>query len=230
MTKLQRLTRHALLMLASLLVVACDAKDEEQAQHDGDEAHAGHEMPAAHEEQTGHEGHRMPDALAAGELADTSVYHVGGTWIDQDGDSFELESLRGHPTVVLFFYGSCEHVCPMLIHDVQEIEGALSPADRERTRLLLVTINPERDTPEVLRAMATEKGLSLDRYRLVHSDEMHTRGLAALLGVQYRDNRNGQFSHSNLISLLDASGVPVASLEGLQQPNEAFVSAIAAVR
>lgn len=168
----------------------------------------------------------MPDPLAAGELADTSVYHVGGVWTDQDGEALELESLRGHPTVVLFFYGSCEHVCPTLIHDIQEIEGALSPEDLERTRFLLVTIDPERDTPEALRAMAGEKDLSLERYSLVHSDEMHTRGLAALLGVQYRDNRNGQFSHSNVISLLDASGVPVTRLEGLQQPNEAFVSAI----
>ena len=178
----------------------------------------------AHAEHAEHEH----EALEANALSTESVYHLGGSWTDEDGESFELESLRGHATVVLFFYGSCEHVCPMLISDVQAVEAALDPDVLENTRFLLVTIDPATDTPELRRAMAETKELSQERYTLAHSDEMHTRGLAALLGVQYRDNGDGQFSHSNIISLLDPNGVPVTRIEGLQQPNEDFVRALVA--
>ena len=159
-------------------------------------------------------------------LPELSLYHLDYVWTNQAGTELQLSELRGHPVVVLFYYGSCQHVCPILVHDVQGIDGGLSEETRADTRYVMVTIDPDRDTPEARSAMADEKGLEAERFALVSGSDMGTRALAALLNVQYRRNQNGHYSHSNVITLLDRDGVPVDAIEGPRQPNESFVASI----
>jgi protein SCO1/2 len=163
-------------------------------------------------------------ALAAAE--GRSLYAVPGTWTDQDGRPFALASLRGSPVVLVLFYGTCESVCPSVVRDVQKLEALLPEPDRRRTRFVLVTIDPRVDTPERLRAYASEHALDLARWSLLAGPPEQVRVLANLLGVKYRPAGDGQYSHTIRISLLDRDGALVDHADGLERPLEPLAARI----
>ena len=72
--------------------------------------------------------------------------------------------MRGTPVFVSMFYGTCTGVCPAVIEDLERLEASLPDAERARARFLLVTLDPERDTPEQLASFAQRKGLDLQRW------------------------------------------------------------------
>src|SRR5690606_7643346 len=82
------------------------------------------------------------------------------------------------------------------------------------------------DTPAKLKAYAASKGLERDGWHWLVGSPLQTRQLAALLGVQYRDLGDGTFAHSNVVTVLDREGVPVARLEGLGADLEPAVGAL----
>ena len=174
-----------------------------------------------------HCSHDASAPMAANQpLPDTSVFQMGVPWTDQSGRAFELNSLAGSPTVVLMFYGTCQSTCPLLVCDVKRVEAALSPAARARTRFVLVTFDPSTDTPERLSALAAEDHLDLSRWTLLRGADHDIRTFATVLGVQFSRVGPGEFTHSNLITLLDPQGVVASQLEGLQQPVEEFARRI----
>jgi protein SCO1 len=188
--------------------------------------HAGHDH--ASEAHAGHD-HAAPLAADA-PLPGASLLHLDDVWTDHRGNAVRLADGRGHPTVVVLFYGTCISACPVLLRDAELIEAALPDDVRDATRFLMVTFDPERDTPERLAAYAAEKGLDRERWSFLTADERAVRRLAAALGVRYRPDGQGGFAHTNLITVLDAGGVPVARLEGLGLGPDAAVAALTAVR
>lgn len=164
-----------------------------------------------------HGSHDRPLAPATAP-SEMSLYQLPGRWTDQDGRAFALASARGSPCLVVMFYGSCRTVCPALVEDARRVERALSPAARQRLRVVLVSFDGANDTPERLRALAREKGLDLSRWTLVRGDDADVRALAVALGVQYTRMPDGSFNHSGLLTLLDAEGVGVHRVEGVGRP------------
>jgi protein SCO1/2 len=103
------------------------------------------------------------------------------------------------------FYTSCTMVCTMIFETVHATLRALPAADRKAVRILMVSFDPERDTPEVLKKTAQEHGCD-SRWVLARCDDATTRKVAAVLGIQYRRIANGEFNHSSTIDLLDRDG------------------------
>ena len=170
--------------------------------------------------------HRGDAPAAAAPLPDTSLFHLEGAWSDQAGRPFRFASLRGAPSVILMFYGTCQSVCPILIGDTLRLEAALAPAARARTRFVLVTFDPATDTPERLRALAAERGMDLSRWTLVRGADDDVRALATVLGVQYSRVGPRDFTHSNVITVVDPRGLVARQVEGLRQPVDAAARAI----
>lgn len=200
------------------------------AEHVGHEGQEGHEGHAGHEGHEGHAGHEHVHQAALpanAPLPDTSVYQLESQWTDQSNHRFSLASLRGKPTVVLMFYGSCTTVCPLLISDLVRLDGQLEPRVRDATQYLLVSFDPQIDTPERLAELARTRQLDSNRFHLVSGSETDIRALANTLGVQYRRTSDGQYAHSMVINLLDLNGVFRAQVEGTGQPLDALVSALA---
>jgi len=77
---------------------------------------------------------------------------VGGPFklIDQNGKAVSDQDLKGHPFLVFFGFTHCPDVCPTTLFDVSEMLRALGP-DADRTRALFITVDPERDTPAVMK-------------------------------------------------------------------------------
>lgn len=78
---------------------------------------------------------------------------VGGpfTMVDQDGKAVTEAALKGKPTLIFFGFTNCPDVCPTALYEITQAMEALGP-DAEKTQALFVTVDPERDTPEEMKA------------------------------------------------------------------------------
>ncbi|MCB9507785.1 MAG: SCO family protein [Myxococcales bacterium] len=137
-----------------------------------------------------------------------------------------LGDFGGGPVVVVMFYASCRMSCPVLLDDLLRLDAALDPDLRESVQYVLVTMDPGRDTTEVLSRLASQYQLDLSRWALLRGDPALTRELAAVLGVRFRAESGGEINHSNILTLLDEMGEIVLQIEGLRQPVEPMCDAI----
>jgi protein SCO1/2 len=80
------------------------------------------------------------------------VAAVGGPFklVDQDGRVVTDQDFKGRPFLVFFGFTHCPDICPTALFQVSEIMRALG-RDADRTRALFITVDPERDTPKVIR-------------------------------------------------------------------------------
>lgn len=155
-----------------------------------------------------------PAPRPQGPLPELSVYHLTGTWTDQNGKELTLQELRGKVQLMAMVYSSCPQACPRIIADMKSLDEDLGKRHRDGVGLVLVSIDPETDTPERLSELAREQGLG-PRWRLLRGNSQQVQELAAVLGVKYRKVSATDFAHSNLITVLDADGVIVHQQEGL---------------
>jgi protein SCO1/2 len=77
---------------------------------------------------------------------------IGGPFklTDQNGQAVTDQDLKGHPFLVFFGFTHCPDVCPTTLFEVSEILRALGP-DADRMRALFITVDPERDTPALMK-------------------------------------------------------------------------------
>lgn len=189
--------------------------------------HAGHHAePAAPKAPAG--GHAHHQELAGDGFSAGSLYQLEATYTGDDGRPVALGQLRGRPVVLAMFFASCTYACPMIVADMTRIRDGL-PADlRERAALVLVSFDSKRDTPEALHQYRKERQLNA-QWTLLRGDDGAVRELAALLGVKFKQDADGQFAHSNIISILNAEGEVVHQRAGLKGGLEDATVALARV-
>jgi len=166
-------------------------------------------------------------ALAAAPFSATSLYQADATFTTDAGQPFTLGELRGQPVVLAMFFASCGYACPLIVSDMQAIREKLPAGIRDRVAFVLVSFDTARDTPTALATYRTQRGLDA-RWTLLHGGNDAVRELAALLGVKYKQEADGAFSHSNLITILNPRGEIIHQRAGLQGGLDAAAAALAA--
>jgi len=159
-------------------------------------------------------------------LTDKSLYQIESKWTSDVGCEVKLGVLRGRPQVVAMFFASCEYACPVIVENLKEIERKLPEGLRGKVDFLLVSFDTERDTTAVLHAYREKQTLSVKNWTLLRGSEDDVRELSALLGVNYKKDAKGQFSHSNLITVLDAEGVIAFQQTGLNKDAAETIAAL----
>jgi len=130
-----------------------------------------------------------------------SVYDLDGVWRDQAGAVRSLADWRGRPVLVALIYTHCTATCPLAVSELKRI-AAIDP----QVRFVLVSLDPARDDVHALAAYAAERGLDAARWTLLTGNDDDVRGLAATLGIRYRQVTPDDLAHTNLITLLDSEG------------------------
>jgi len=153
--------------------------------------------------------------VAPASFSKESLYQLDGKFTDDSGRPFALGDLRGRAVVLDMFFASCGYACPLTVTDLLALEGRLPANARGKAAFVLVSFDTKRDTPAALARYRAERGLGT-RWILLHGDPDAVRELAALLGVKYRREADGSFSHSNVITILNAEGEIVHQRTGLQ--------------
>lgn len=151
---------------------------------------------------------------------------IGGdfTLVDQDSATFELASLRGKVVLVFFGYSQCPDVCPTTLSKLSSVARRLGE-QRGQMRVVYVSVDPERDTPAVLKADL--QNFDLDAVGVTGTRAEIDR-VVAMYGAKYEIVPTPQsaakytVSHSTTLYLLDTQGKVVE-----QFPYEATADEIA---
>ena len=79
---------------------------------------------------------------------DASLYQLHEKLLNQDGKAIDLDVYRGKPVLVTMFYASCPATCPLIIDTLRAVERKLDEPRRQQLRVLLVSLDAGRDTPD----------------------------------------------------------------------------------
>ena len=166
-------------------------------------------------------------ATPAKALPSDSVYQLKATLTDASGKSVAWQQMRGKPRIATMFYSSCPFMCPLIIESGKGIDKSLGPAERSRLGVVMVSLDPKRDTPQALTGLARKRGIDLTRWTLLRPEPRDVRPLAGVLDVRYRALANGEFNHTSVLILLDADGRILARTENIgPTPDPDFLKAV----
>jgi protein SCO1 len=143
--------------------------------------------------------------------------------VDQSGRTVTLEQFRGRPVLVTFAYAHCETVCPVLVSEVLGARDALASA---KPVVLIVTLDPWRDTPSRLAAIAERWGASGDVHVLSGVPDSVERVLNAWRVPRARNERTGDVSHPSVVYVIGTDGKIAYVLSGSQTVIRAAVEAL----
>ena len=122
---------------------------------------------------------------------------------DQFGRQVTLESFRGQPVIVTFAYAHCQTVCPLIVADVLEARRQLDGAPPP---VLVITLDPWRDTPSRLESIAASWHLGRDAFVLSGPADVVERTLNAWRVPRARNQKTGDISHPSIVYILDTEG------------------------
>ena len=148
------------------------------------------------------------------ENADSSIFLLDSNWQNQDAKELQLKDLKGKNLVMVMIFTSCRTACPILVGDMKKIHAKIEKNKLKDTSLVLISIDPTNDTPEVLKKFAAERNMDSEPWIFLRSDEESTREFANVLAVKYKKISPIEFSHSNIISVFNRNGELVSQEEG----------------
>lgn len=143
--------------------------------------------------------------ILAAASSDESLFQIDSSWKNQDAKAVQMKDLAGHPTLMTMAFTSCKSACPLMVHDMKSYGDSLPAEQAKKLRFVLVSIDPERDTPEALKEFAKKMKLD-DRWTLLTGPADDVRELAAVLGFQYKASKEEGFGHSTTIYFVDSTG------------------------
>lgn len=124
------------------------------------------------------------------------------TLVDQAGASISLGRFKGKPIVLTFVFAHCQTMCPLL---VQRIKQALPGAPS--SEVLLVTLDPWRDTPSALAGIAQRWNVPKNVHVLSSEAVVDVlRVVEAYRVPSQRDEKTGDITHPGLVFLVDTEG------------------------
>lgn len=152
---------------------------------------------------------------AKGTKSDLAYLNIGDkpkkipafSFTDQNGNTITNEDYLGKVYVVEFFFTTCPTICPVMNRNLVSVQNHFK--DFENFGVASFTINPEVDTPEVLKAYADAYGINNPNWHLMTGDEGAIYKLANEGFNLYtaKDNTvEGGFEHSGNFALIDKEG------------------------
>ena len=129
------------------------------------------------------------------------------TLTTQAGSRLSLGELRGKVLAVTFIYATCTDTCPLLTAKMAEIQRRLGRDFGPRVRFVSITVDPEVDTPEVLRGYAKAHGANLEGWSFVTGSSAEIKDVVRRYGAYARKTAGGSVDHLFLTSLVDRQGL-----------------------
>ena len=131
--------------------------------------------------------------------------------VDQSGRRVSFAEFRGQPVLLTFAFGHCTTVCPTLVTDLL---AARRTARRQDVRLVVVTIDPWRDTADRLPSLAAHWDLAPGDH-ILSGSVAEVEATLAMLGIGLtRDEMTGAVEHGATVMFVDARGKVAWRLDG----------------
>lgn len=160
-------------------------------------------------------------------VAAESLYELKTNWRDTENNKVDISVAKGSYTIITMIYTGCAHACPMTISKILEIESDFSKVNFKDLKFVLASFDVKNDRPQKLKKYQIERKLNPNQWKFLSAEnEDDARKLAVTLGISYKDIGDGDFSHSNLITLLDPTGKVLASINSLNADTEPLIKGL----
>ncbi len=159
-------------------------------------------------------------------ISDESIFNLTSKWKTQDNKTIEIKDFKGKVTVMVMIYTSCKAACPRLVADMRDIESKMPKDKLSEINFVLVSIDPEVDTPERLKSFAKANFMDAPHWTFLQGTKTTVQEFANVLAVKYKQIAPMDFSHSNIISVFDKEGILIHQQEGLGVNNKETVNKI----
>ncbi len=147
--------------------------------------------------------------------------------IDQNKKLVTLHDYEGRAVLLTFAFAHCETVCPLTVHDVLTVRDKLAAGASERTpAVMVVTLDPYRDTPSRLASIADQWGLSGDAHVLSGDPAEVELTLNRWRIPRVRNGKTGDFTHPTLVYVIGPTGRINYVVNGSREQIEAALNAL----
>jgi protein SCO1 len=154
----------------------------------------------------------LPKIATAPEFALTS----------QDEAQVTLADFRGRVVVVTFIFTMCTATCPVLTPMMSFVQDQLGSAFGAKIAFVSITVDPERDTPEVLKEYAQAFGANLAGWSFLTGAPTAIQDVTHRYGVYASKSKNGDVDHTFLTSIVDPQGILRVQYLGVRFDPEEF--------
>ena len=148
----------------------------------------------------------MPASLPAHEGLPVIGPAPSFTLTSQDGKPVALADFRGKVVALTFIYTQCPDICPLLTQKMVDVQDALGADFGTKVAFASITLDPEHDTPEVLKDYAQFWGAKPDGWSFLTGSPEAVRDVTRRYGVFFTKKEDGSVEHSQLTTLVDADG------------------------
>jgi protein SCO1/2 len=162
--------------------------------------------------------HRTTDQQRLPEIAPAPAF----TLISQDGGRISLTDLRGKVVAVSFIYTLCGDTCPVLTPMMSLVQDRLGRDFGRKIAFVSITVDPERDTSDMLKLYAQMYGADLAGWSFLTGDPAAIKDLTRRYGVFASKSPDGDVEHSSLTSIVDSRGVLRVQYLGVRFDPEEF--------
>jgi protein SCO1 len=125
----------------------------------------------------------------------------------QDGAQVRLADFRGKVMAVTFIYTLCSTTCPVLTPMMSFVQDQLGSDFGKKIAFISITVDPERDTPEVLKEYAQAFGANLAGWAFLTGAPDAIRDVTRRYGVFAAKTADGDVDHTFLTSIIDPHGI-----------------------
>ena len=147
----------------------------------------------------------------------------------QDNQPLAWTDLRGKPVVLTFIFTTCRSACPVLTAKLVDVQRRLPSEQKGILRLVAVSVEPEHDTPEVLRAYANNFGADLRVWSFLTGSPAAIADLARRYAVYMKRQTDESIDHTFLTSLIDRDGIIRVQYQGTEFDRDEFLADLRAL-
>ncbi|MER1999100.1 MAG: SCO family protein [Lysinibacillus sp.] len=137
---------------------------------------------------------------------------------NQHGDTVSLDDLKGKPWLAMFMFTNCTTICSPMTYNMTKIQKKLIEHDVEDYNIVAFSVDPARDTPEVLtdyfsfyEAKDESKWHFLTGYDQAFIEQFAVKSFKSLVKMP---SESDQVIHANTFYLVDEQGIAVKNYAG----------------
>ena len=129
------------------------------------------------------------------------------SFTNQDGKTVTNKDYKNKVYVVEFFFTSCPNICPIMNKNMVKVQKVY--ANNPNFGIVSISVDPKRDTPQVLKKYAQEKGATMKNWNFLTGKtedifKLSNNGFKLYAGEN--EKAEGGFEHSGLFALIDKNG------------------------
>jgi protein SCO1 len=142
--------------------------------------------------------------------------------ISQDGAPVKLTDYRGKVVALTFIFTLCANTCPVLTPMMSFVQDQLGSDFGKKIHFVSITVDPERDTPAVLKEYAQAFGANLSGWSFLTGTPDAIREVTRRYGIFAAKTTNGSIDHTFLTSIIDQRGILRVQYLGVRFDPEEF--------